>query len=73
MLKRALEAEAGAYLSSFADAKDKNGRRAAVPNGHAPERTILTGVESLEIRRPRVIERKAVANGSERRRFISGI
>lgn len=73
ILQRALEAETEAYLSNFADVKDGNGFQAVVRNGHAPERTILTGVGALEIRRPRVDDRKAVANDSEHPRFSSGV
>ena len=73
ILQRALEAEAEAYLNSFADVKDGNGYQAVVRNGHAPERSILTGVGALEIRRPRVDARRAVANDSEHPRFTSSI
>ena len=73
VLQKALEAEVEAYLSSFAEAKDEEGHRTVVRNGHAPERSILTGVGALEISRPRVDDRKAVTDDSEHPRFASGI
>ena len=73
MLQKALEAEVEAYLNSFAEAKDENGHKVVVRNGHAPERSILTGIGALEVSRPRVDERKAVANDAEHPRFASGI
>ena len=73
MLQKALEAEAVAYLNSFAEMTDENEHRAVVRNGHAPERTILTGVGALDLRRPRIDDRKAAAEDPEHPRFVSGI
>jgi hypothetical protein len=41
-------------------------------NCHAPARTILTGVGALEVSRPRVDERNAIASDPERESFTSG-
>jgi len=57
ILQRALEAEVEEHLSRFADLRDENGHQAVVRNGHAPQRTVYTGVGPVTIRRPRVDER----------------
>jgi hypothetical protein len=43
MLAAALEAEVEAYLAAHAE-RDEGGRRLVVRNGHAPARTLATGV-----------------------------
>ena len=73
MLQVALEAEVEAYLSAHAEKRDENGYRTVVRNGHAPERTILTGIGPVGLRRPRVDDRKAVVGDPEHERFISGV
>jgi transposase-like protein len=57
VLQAALEAEVEEHLSRYEYLRDGEGRRVAVGNGHAPERTILTGVGPVVVRRPRVDER----------------
>lgn len=57
MLMQAIEAELGAFLAGHAELEDGQGRRRLVRNGHAPERTIQTGVGPVEVRRPRVRDR----------------
>src|SRR4051794_22900465 len=57
MLAQAIEAEVEAFLAAHADLTDGQGRRRLVRNGHAPERSIQTGVGSIEVRRPRVRDR----------------
>src|SRR4051812_28678670 len=71
MLTQAVEAEVEAFLAAHADLTDGQGRRRLVRNGHAPERSIQTGVGSVEVRRPRVRDRGD--GGSEPVRFSSAI
>ena len=71
MLTRAVEAEVEAFLAAHAGLADGQGRRRLVRNGHAPERSIQTGVGSVEVRRPRVRDRGD--GGSEPVRFSSAI
>lgn len=73
MLQKALEAEIEAHVNTHAGLVDGEGHQAVVRNGHAPERTILTGVGPIEVRRPRVDERKAVKTERSHERFISGV
>ena len=54
ILADALEAEVDAYIAGYADQVDKRGHRLVRRNGHAPARTIATGVGRVEVARPRV-------------------
>ena len=58
MLIAALEPEVEETLAQYSDVWDETGRRLVVRNGHCPERSIQTGVGSIEIRRPRVNDRR---------------
>ena len=62
MLQAALEAEVDEHLEKFSQMRDEEGHQSVVKNGHGPERTVLTGAGPLQIRRPRVDERKAVGD-----------
>ena len=44
MLVKAVEAEVTAYIETHQHEVDENGRRLVVRNGHARERTIVSGV-----------------------------
>jgi putative transposase len=57
VLQAALEAEVEEHLARYEHLRRGDGCRAVVSNGHAPERTILTGVGPVVVRRPRVDER----------------
>ena len=72
MLQAALEQEVKDHLERYAHFQTEEGRRQVVANGHAPERTILTGVGPLRLARPRVDERKA-RDAKEYERFSSRI
>jgi putative transposase len=71
MLTQAIEAEVAAFLAAHADLVDDHGRRRLVRNGHAPERTIQTGIGPIEVRRPRVRDRGAA--GGAPIRFTSAV
>ena len=73
ILQQALEAEIEAHLEGNREKLDEDGNREVVRNGHAPARTILTGVGPLEVSRPRVDERKAIASDPEHESFTSGV
>ena len=59
MLMQAIEAEVAGFLATHADRVDDGGRKRFVRNGHAPERTIQTGIGPIEVQRPRVRDRGA--------------
>jgi transposase-like protein len=58
MLARAIEAEVAAWIDEHAHIKDEAGRRQVVRNGSHPERTILTGLGPIEVKQPRVQDRR---------------
>ena len=58
MLARAVEAEVAAWIDDHAHLKDEAGRRQVVRNGSHPERTILTGLGPIEVKQPRVHDRR---------------
>jgi putative transposase len=58
MLARAIEAEVAAWIDDHADHRDEAGSRQVVRNGSHPERTILTGLGPIEVKQPRVQDRR---------------
>ncbi|WP_329089575.1 IS256 family transposase [Streptosporangium sp. NBC_01469] len=73
MLAAALQAEVDAYIAAFADERDEHGRRLVVRNGsHAP-RAILTAAGAIEVKAPRVNDKRIDEQTGERRRFSSAI
>jgi transposase-like protein len=73
MLAAALEAEVDGYIEALADQVDGNGRRLVVRNGHANERTVTTVAGGIEIRAPRVNDRRVDPESGERMGFKSSI
>ena len=73
MLAAALEAEVDAYLMSLTDERDDQGRRLVVRNGHAVPRSLVTGAGPIEVRSPRVDDRRVDETTGERMRFRSSI
>jgi putative transposase len=71
MLAAALEAEVDAYLATHAAERDERGRRLVVRNGHAPARTITSGVGQVGVVRPRVDDRRVDATTGARMQFHS--
>lgn len=72
LLSAALEAEVETYIEGLRHVVDDQGRRLVVRNGHLPEREITTGVGAVEVRQPRVNDRRIDDQG-ERMRFSSSI
>ena len=58
MLKVALLAERQAYLDAHADQLDGTGKRLVVGNGYANERQVTTGAGMVEVKAPRVDDRR---------------
>ena len=73
LLQQALLAEIEQHLEAYQDVCTAEGHQAVVRNGYAPQRTIMTGVGPVDIRRPRVDERAAAAQNPAHRRFTSGV
>jgi len=73
MLAAALEAEVDAYVSSLTDMRDEHGHRLVVRNGHAEERSLVTGAGALPVRAPRVDDRRVDDVTGDKMRFRSSI
>jgi len=73
MLAVALEAEVDTYVASFTDHLDDQGHRVVTRNGHAEPRTITTAAGGIEIRAPRVDDKRVDPETGERHRFRSAI
>jgi len=59
MLATALLAERQVYLDAHAELVDGTGKRLVVANGYARERTVTTGAGPVEVKAPRVDDRRA--------------
>jgi transposase-like protein len=70
LLAQAVEAEVADFLAAHADLVTEDGRQRLVRHGHLPERTIQTGIGSVEVRQPRVRDRDG---GAEKIRFSPSI
>jgi transposase-like protein len=70
LLAEAVEAEVSEWIDQHAHLRDGQGRRQVVRNGHLPERTITTGLGPVEVRQPRVHDRRP---GDAVERFSSKI
>jgi putative transposase len=73
MLAAALEAEVDAYLGAHAAERDESGRRLVVRNGHARPREVLTAAGGVQVRAPRVDDRRTDPMTGDRIRFRSVI
>jgi transposase-like protein len=73
MLAEALAAEVDAYIAQFRDERDERGRRLVVRNGSHQTREVLTSAGAVEVRAPRVNDRRTDPDTGERRRFCSAI
>jgi transposase-like protein len=73
MLAEALVAEADAFVAGYSDERLTDGRQRVVRHGFGPERTIQTGIGSLDVRRPKVRDRADVVSADEKARFSSNI
>ena len=58
LLAKAVEAEIADWIDAHAHLKDSLGHRQVVRNGSHPERTILTGLGPIEVKQPRVQDRR---------------
>ena len=72
MLAQAINNEVAEYIHAASDIRDDQGHRLVVRNGYLPARTIRTGVGPVEIRQPRVNDKRTNENG-QRIRFSSSI
>lgn len=72
MLAEALEAEVADYVEAARGQRDEQGHALVVRNGHANERKVVCGAGLVEVKAPRVNDKRVDENG-ECRRFESVI
>ena len=72
MLAAALEAEVTEYVDAHREERDADGHALVVRNGRARARTVVTGGGTIEVRAPRVHDRRIDKDGN-RCRFTSRI
>jgi transposase-like protein len=70
LLAEAIEVEVREWIDAHAAVRDAAGRRQVVRNGYLPERSITTGLGPVEVRQPRVHDRR---RGADVERFSSKI
>src|SRR5947209_3938510 len=70
LLAEAVEAEVAAWIDDHAHLKDPAGRRQVVRNGYLPGREIQTGLGDVEVKQPRVHDRRPA---DVREKFTSAI
>lgn len=73
MLAAALLAEANGFVEAFASEVDDQGHRLVVRNGYAEPRTITTGSGPIEIKAPRINDRRVDQATGQTSRFTSSI
>ena len=73
MLAEALQAEVDAYIAQFAAERGGDGRRLVVRNGYHQSREVLTSAGAIEVRAPRVSDKRTDPATGERMRFASAI
>ncbi|MER6094250.1 IS256 family transposase [Streptomyces bluensis] len=73
MLAAALEAEVNAYIAELADERDDKGRRLVVRNGYHQPRKVTTAAGVVEVKAPRVNDKRVDEATGERKRFSSAI
>ncbi len=73
MLAAALEAEVNAYIAELADQRDEKGHRLVVRNGYHQPRKVTTAAGAVEVKAPRVNDKRVVEATGERKRFSSAI
>jgi len=58
LLQAAIEQEVSAYVEQCKNVRDEKGRRSVVRHGHLPERSLLTGIGPLQVKQPRVRDKR---------------
>ena len=70
MLAATIDSEVSDWIDSHAHLKDGNGHRQVVRNGYLPERNITTGLGDMQVRQPRVHDRRPAG---EKEKFTAKI
>jgi putative transposase len=70
LLAQAIDAEVTDWIERHQHCRDAQGRRQVVRNGSLPERTITTGIGAVEVKQPRVHDRRPEG---QREKFTSAV
>lgn len=73
MLAAALRAEVAVYVDAHAGEVDDQGRRLVVRNGYHAAREVTTAAGAVQVRQPRVNDKRTDEVTGQRRRFASAI
>ncbi|MFB6508061.1 IS256 family transposase [Streptomyces sp. NPDC002466] len=73
MLAAALEAEVNSYIAELTEQRDENGRRLVVRNGYHQPRKVTTAAGVIEVKAPRINDKRINEATGERKRFSSAI
>ncbi|WP_246113739.1 IS256 family transposase [Streptomyces montanus] len=73
MVAAALEAEVNVYIAELANERDDQGRRLVVRNGYHQPRQVTTAAGAVEVKAPRVNDKRLDETTGERKRFSSAI
>ena len=73
MLTAALEAEVNAYIADLSHERDGDGHRLVVRNGYHQPRKVTTVAGAVEVKAPRVNDKRVDEATGERKRFSSAI
>lgn len=73
MLAAALKAEVNQYVNKLSAETDGYGRRLVVRNGHHKARTVVTAAGPIEVKAPRINDRRVDDETGERKRFSSKV
>ncbi|MFE9009170.1 IS256 family transposase [Streptomyces sp. NPDC007875] len=73
MLAAALEDEVNAYIAELADQRDDKGHRLVVRNGYHQPRKVTTAAGVVDVKAPRVNDKRVDAETGERKWFSSAI
>ncbi|MEU2619690.1 IS256 family transposase [Streptomyces sp. NPDC007157] len=73
MLAAALEAEVNAYIAELTEQRDDKGHRLVVRNGYHQPRKVTTAAGAVEVKAPRVNDKRVDMATGERKRFSSAI
>ena len=58
LLQEAIEYEVLEYVQQFKEMKDETNKRLVSRNGHLPPRDVLTGIGPINVRQPRVRDKR---------------
>jgi putative transposase len=65
LLRQAIDAEVTDWIERHGKLTDDRDRQLVVRNGHHPTRTLVTGVGPVEVKQPRVLDRRIVGQNQD--------